>query len=80
MVMASPDMRRNYRRYYELLSFDITYNLLKMFTSDGKRFRLGVFCVTDTNIRILLAGIAIISEERIQDMYKMFSFFFRIHG
>jgi hypothetical protein len=62
IVTASPSMKRNYQKFGDLLSFDITYNLLKNVTSDNNYYRLGVFCVFDTNIRILMAGIAIISQ------------------
>jgi hypothetical protein len=62
MVIVSQNMKKSYQRYGELLSFDITYNLLRNRTSDDKRYRLGVFCVTDTNVRLLFAGISIICE------------------
>jgi hypothetical protein len=60
IVIVSQTMKKSFQRYGELLSFDITYNLLRNRTSDEKRYRLGVFCVTDTNVRLLFAGIAII--------------------
>jgi hypothetical protein len=72
-------MRRNYQRYGDLLSFDLTYNLIKNMTIDGRKYGLGVFCVTDTNIRVLIAGISMMCDERTEDMYKMFDFFFRLH-
>lgn len=62
MVLVSKPMRQNYRSYGELLSFDLTYNLIKNMTFEGRRYGLGVFCVTDTNVRILMAGLAIMCE------------------
>jgi len=73
-------MRDSFKKYGDLLSFDITYNLLRNFTSDGKQYRLGVFCVTDTNIRILIAGIALMSQEGARDFANMFEMFFRLHS
>jgi hypothetical protein len=65
-------MKKNYERYGEIVSFDITYNLLKNTSSEGRRYRVGVFCVTDSNIRVLMAGIAIVCQETTADMYKVF--------
>jgi hypothetical protein len=59
IVLVSKLMRCNYQNYSELLSFDFTYNLIKNRTSDGKRYGLGVFCVTDTNVRVLITGVSI---------------------
>lgn len=80
IVMVSKLMRDSFKKYGDLLSFDITYNLLRNFTSDGKQYRLGVFCVTDTNIRILIAGIALMSQEGARDFANMFEMFFRLHS
>jgi hypothetical protein len=62
IVTVSRTMRANFARFGDLLSFDVTYNLIKNNTSDGRRYRLGVFTVFDTNIRILLAGIVIMCQ------------------
>ena len=43
----------------DLAAFDITYGLLRNVASDHKR---GVFTVTDTNLRALLAEITILVE------------------
>jgi hypothetical protein len=60
VTAVSPNMKKNYERYGEIVFFGITYNLLKNVSSDGHRYRIGVFCVTDTNIRILMSGIALV--------------------
>ena len=80
MVFASPNMIKNYQKYGDMVSFDITYNLLKNFSTEGRRFRVGVFCVYDSNIRILFAGLAIICRETIVELYRVFELFLRIHG
>lgn len=59
-VYASNTMRENLSQYGDIVSFDITYKLLKNYTSDELRYRVGVFTVFDTNYRMLLAGITII--------------------
>lgn len=79
IVAVSKRMKDNYKRYKDLLSFDITYNLIRNLTPTGGVYRLGVFCVTDTNIRILMAGIALMTDERVEDFCLMFQLFFRLH-
>jgi hypothetical protein len=79
MVIVTPTMKKNFREYGDILSFDITYKMLKNTTNENQRYRLGVFCVTDTNIRILLAGIAILCDETTATMAKVFSFLFELH-
>lgn len=80
MVLVSRFMEVNYRNFGEMLSFDFTYNLIRNRSRDEKRYGLGVFCVTDTNVRVLIAGLAIMCEERNEDLYKMFQHFFELHG
>jgi hypothetical protein len=58
MIIASPAMMDSYNRFGEMISFDITYNLLRNITHDNHRFRVGIFTVGDTNQRILFAGLA----------------------
>ena len=62
MVFASAGMRDNYARYGDLLAFDVTYGLLRNVAHDNRRYRVGVFTVSDTNLRLLLAGMAIIVD------------------
>jgi hypothetical protein len=62
IVTVSPQMRRNYQLYGDLVSFDLTYNLIKNLTIDGRRYGLGVFCLTDTNIRLLIGGYSLMCD------------------
>ena len=62
LVLASVGMRDNYVRFGDLVAFDITYGLLRNVAHDTRRFRVGVFAVTDTNLRMLLAEIAVIVD------------------
>lgn len=63
MVLASKTMQENYSQYGDLLAFDVTYGLLRNVTSSNRRYRVGVFTVSDSNLRLLLAGIAFLSDE-----------------
>ena len=61
-VFVSPSMKENYARYGDLVAFDITYGLLRNVASDHMRYKVGVFTVSDTNLRALIAGIAILVD------------------
>lgn len=73
-------MIRNYQKYGDMVSYDITYSLLKNMSSEGRRYRVGLFCVYDCNIRILLAGISIVCRETTAEMYRVFELFISCHG
>lgn len=80
MVFVSPTMMANYQKYGDVVSFSIIPSLLKNSSAEIRRFRVGVFCVYDTNMRMLLAGIAIMCQETIVEMYRIFQLFIRIHS
>lgn len=46
--------------YGEVICFDLTYNLLRLKTK--KKWGIGLFCGFDSNLRIILFGIAIMSK------------------
>jgi hypothetical protein len=80
MIIASPAMMDSYNRFGEMISFDITYNLLRNITHDNHRFRVGIFTVGDTNQRILFAGLAFIADETTTAFFNVFDMLFNIHG
>ena len=53
---------------------------LKDVNSKWSRLRVGLFCVYDSNNRILLAGTAMISDQTIVELHQSFEFFLRIYG
>ena len=73
-------MKDSYSRFGDLVSFDITYNILRNVAQDNRRFRVGVFTVQDTNVRVLFAGLAIIADETAYTLSRMFYLLFDIHG
>lgn len=80
LVFATLGMLENYVRFGDLLAFDITYGILRNVSQDNRRYRVGVFTVKDTNLRMLLAGIAIMVDETTQALFTIFDFFLQIHG
>lgn len=73
-------MRSSYTRFGDLLAFDVIYGILKNVAHDGRKYRVGVFSVTDTNLRVLLAGMAIMAEESTGAMFTIFDLFIQLHG
>ena len=80
MVLISPGMRQSYLRFGDLVAFDITYGLLRNVAHDSRSYKVGVFTVNDTNLRMLFAGIAILIDETKQALYTVFDNFIQLHG
>ena len=80
MVIVSSRMRDNYTKYGDLLAFEINYGLLRNVAHDNKRYRVGVFTVYDTNLRMLLAGIALLVDETTQALFSLFNSFIQLQG
>lgn len=72
-------MKRYYKKYGDLVTFGINYGLLKNLTSSSLKYNVGVFTVEDTNLRVLFAGLAIMTKEDSHFMCKVFESFIRIH-
>lgn len=64
-MTATAAMKRNYFKYGDMLSFDFTDNSIRNITTDGKKYRLGVFSVIDTNMRVLLVAVVLMSDPNI---------------
>lgn len=65
-------MAKMYRLFGDFCTFDITYNLLKERNTDKKQWGVGVFTGKDSNMRILIFAIALISNESTTSMQKVF--------
>jgi hypothetical protein len=68
-------MRDSYNRFGDVISFDVTYNLLRNITHNNYRFCVRIPTVEDTNRRILLAGLAIIADEATNTFFTVFDTF-----
>jgi hypothetical protein len=78
LVTVTPAMRKNYKKFGDFLCFDITENAIRNLTMDGKKYKLCVFCVIDTNLRVLLAGLALSCERESENIEKIFDMFFKL--
>lgn len=78
-MTVSPTMKKNYKKWGELLCVDITDNNIKNVTVDNRNHKLVVFTVIDNNLRVLLVGIAIVCLINTEEILRLFRFFFKIH-
>jgi hypothetical protein len=76
LVMVSQTMKKNYEKYGDILCFDITYKLLMRRKEEFRHTGMGFFIGSDENSRILLYGMAVITQETSDNFYILFEFFF----
>lgn len=69
-------MRKNYVKFGDNLSFDITYKLLKKKVTEPKHLGVGFFVGQDENSRIVVFAVSTIQHETSENFQKLFSFFF----
>jgi hypothetical protein len=72
IVAVTENMKRNYRRYRDLLRFDVLDTVLKNRIDTSKRYCQAVFSVVDSANRIVLAGVAVYNEESEENYVKLF--------
>lgn len=63
IVLVSKTMKENYIRFGDMLCFDLTYKLLKKKINVDKHIGVGFFVGMDTNLRIVLFGVAVLRKE-----------------
>ncbi len=56
-------MKNNYRLFGDVLTFDITYRMLKKKNPFGNYYGLGFFFGQDTNSRLVLFGICLLAKD-----------------
>lgn len=78
-MAVSPIMKKNYKKWGEILCVDITDNNIKNVTVDNRSHKLVVFTVIDNNLRVLLVGMAIVCQVNTEEILRLFRFFFKIH-
>lgn len=79
-IACSPQMVSAYERFGDCISFDLTYNLLKQRTPDGEQWGTGLFVGFDTNLRIVLLGMCILTRETAENFMLLFKNYFELLG
>ena len=59
-------MKNNYRLFGDVLTFDITYKMLKKKNPFGNYYGLGFFFGQDTNSRLVLFAICLFAKDQIE--------------
>ena len=69
-------MKTGYKKYGDLMCFDITYKLLKKKKKQLKHLGVGFFVGQDENTRIVLFAMCTIANECSEDFKQLFGYFF----
>jgi hypothetical protein len=72
IVAVTENMKNNYRRYRDLLRFDVLDIVLKNRIDTSKRYSQAVFSVVDSSNKIVVAGIAVYNEESEENYVELF--------
>lgn len=79
-LFVSEMMRSNYNKYPEIVHFDILNHEVRGLSEDKEiLYRLGIFYVFDTNLRMLLIGCSVFELGTVQELYECFTAFFKLH-
>jgi|JI61114C2RNA_FD_contig_91_192688_length_957_multi_1_in_0_out_0_1 hypothetical protein len=65
-------MKRCYDQYGDLLYFEILHDLIRGTLDDGREYRVGVFSVVDSDVRMRLVGISAFVEQTSQCIGMVF--------
>jgi hypothetical protein len=80
IMEVSPAMKSIYLKYGDMLSFDVFYDLLTGdLISDACAYKAGVFSVNDTNMRVLIVGVAVFVDETPAILFEVLKDFFKLH-
>lgn len=55
-------MKRWAEIFGSVISFDLTYNIIKGKNYNGRQWALGFFATTDANLRIVPIGVALMTD------------------
>jgi hypothetical protein len=74
-------MKENYKKYGDCLSLElISLNLSKDKQMINSAHNVCVFFTQDTNLRLLLVGIAILGEDNVESLASVLGMFFKQYG
>lgn len=68
MIVVTPRMKTFFKKYWEIVSIDFTFKLIKEVHSSGQRWKLGFILGNSLSRRIVPFAILFVLEES-SDMY-----------
>lgn len=80
MVIATPAMIANYRKFGQTVSFDITNDLVSNTSANDEQYRLGTFVIQDSSLKSQLVAIVLFCNEEVLTFYSIFDLFFKLIG
>ena len=82
-VSSSPEMIKDFKKFGEFVTFDLTYNMIKQFKEEGdkkKKWGLGLFLGKNNHNNPIPFGICLMNSEKKEDFVQVFRSFFDIMG
>ena len=79
-IAVSPKMKNLYHQYKDVISFDLTFNLIKDRHPSGKKWKLGCFVATSAAKRITPLGLVVCLHETAETYCQIFKTYFGIMG
>lgn len=79
LLAVSPHMSNNYSKFGDLLGINIFTDLLRKDAESNSEYKVVVLTVSDTNCRLLLAGVAVILQESPTILANTLKEFFTLH-
>ena len=79
-VAVNQEMKANFAKYGDIVSFDLTFNLIKNQHKSGEKWKVGCFVGMSNAKRITPFGFAVTLNTKEEDYCEIFSTFFNIMG
>lgn len=80
-TFISEQMKANYAKYPTMVYFDTTSHQVRGLSDERDIFyRLGLFYVLDSNLRMLIVGASVLEKITKQEYYECFSHFFKLQS
>lgn len=77
MVVANEEMRRQFKKYGNSVSFDLTFNLIKNQHPSGSKWKLGIFLAVTACRHIVPLAFVVTLFETTEAYVQIFRTFFR---
>jgi len=80
LVAANKEMKDLFQRYGDLVSFDLSFNLIKDPHPSGKKWKIGLFLGSSATKRMVPLAIVVTLQDTKEAYVQLFRTFFRAVG
>ena len=79
-MCSHKDVLKKYSKRLDVVTFDLTYKLIRELSPNGQDYRVGAFLTMSENYRITPLAILILDNEQKDTFKKVFLKFFEMFG